>query len=49
MDMRFCTRNVRAGSLITVAKEIKYILQRQNGVVWAGLILLRIGTSGWFL
>jgi hypothetical protein len=30
---------------ITVAKEIKYILQIQKGVVWTGLIWFRIGTS----
>jgi hypothetical protein len=35
MDMRFGTWNVR-----------KQILERQDGMVWIGLIWLRIGTSG---
>jgi hypothetical protein len=29
--------------------NIKIILERQDGVVWAGLIWLRIGTSGGIL
>jgi hypothetical protein len=28
---------------------IKWILERQDGVVRTGLMWLRIGTSGWFL
>jgi hypothetical protein len=29
--------------------NIKWILERKNGVVWTGLIWLRIGISGWLL
>jgi hypothetical protein len=28
---------------------LKWILERQKGVVWSGSIWLWIGTSGWFL
>jgi hypothetical protein len=28
---------------------LKYILERQNGIVWTGSIWLRIGTSGGLL
>jgi hypothetical protein len=28
---------------------LKWILERQDGMMWIGLILLRIGTSGEFL
>jgi hypothetical protein len=55
MDLRFGTWNVRSvyrvGSLRTVAEEVskKWILERQDGIVWTGSIWLRIGTSGGFL
>jgi hypothetical protein len=28
---------------------LKWILERQDGMVWIGFTLLRIGTSGWIL
>jgi hypothetical protein len=28
---------------------LKYILKKQDGRAWTGLIWLRIGTSGWLL
>jgi hypothetical protein len=28
---------------------LKWILERENGVVWTGLIWLRIGTTVWIL
>jgi hypothetical protein len=30
-------------------RHIRWIFEKQNGVVWAGLIWLRIGTSGGLL
>jgi hypothetical protein len=36
------TRNTKTGGWII----LKWILERYDGVVWAGLIWIRIGTSG---
>jgi hypothetical protein len=33
----------------TRRQEVKWILEKQNGVVCTGFIWLRIGTSGWLL
>jgi hypothetical protein len=53
MDLRFGTWNVRriyrTGSHRRVEEEIKWILERQDGMVWTGSIWLRIGTGGGFL